>query len=83
MPAADKRPRHFAEDLTDAWVRGEPTADILAAMPEVFRALARAHAKNYCEQIQYHRRANTPRDQIKGEQLADWVEVYSKRVASK
>jgi hypothetical protein len=84
MPAhTDKRPRHFAEDLTDAWVRGQPTDAILAGMPEVFRGLARAHAKSYCEKIQFHRRAGTPRESIMGAQLAEWVEIYSARLAAK
>lgn len=79
----ERWPRHYAVDLTDAWVRGEPTAALLASIPPNFRHLARAHAKNFCEQIQFHRRIGTTLEQIKGTQFVDWVRIYSKRMANK
>lgn len=83
MDARDKRPRHYAVDLTDAWVRGEPTAALLARLPENMRGLASAHARAFCEQIQFHRRVGTPLDQLKGSLLADWVRIYTERLSSK
>jgi|GEM_PF-7088320 len=83
MKNSDKRPRHYAVDLVDAWVRGEDPAPILARMPANFRDLARAHARIFCEQIQFHRRAGTDLDTIKGEQLAAWVRAYRNRMALK
>lgn len=83
MVEPEKRPRHFAVDITDAWVRGEPTADILAGLPENIRGLAATHARLLCEQIKYHRRVQTPIEQIKGRQLSLWVEIYTARLSSK
>lgn len=83
MAAPEKRPRHYAVDLVDAWVRGEDPAPILARMPENFRELARAHARIFCEQIQFHRRVGTDLDTIKGAQLATWVRDYRNRLSSK
>lgn len=79
----EKWPRHYAVDLTDAWVRGEPTAALLARIPPNYRDLAKAHAKNFCEQIQFHRRARTPLEQIKGMLFVDWVRLYSERMSNK
>lgn len=79
----DKWPRHYAVDLTDAWVRGEPTAALLARLPENFRGLASAHARAFCEQIKFHRRVGTPLDQLKGSLLADWVRIYTQRLSAK
>lgn len=79
----EKWPRHYAVDLTDAWVRGEPIDALLARLPENFRALASAHARVFCGKIQYHRRAGTPIDQIKGAQLAEWVRIYAERLSAK
>lgn len=86
MNAPEKRekwPRHYAVDLVDAWVRGDPTAALLARLPDNFRALASAHARAFCEQIQFHRRVGTPIEELKGSLLADWVRIYTERLASK
>jgi len=46
------RPRHYAVDLVNAWIERRP-AD-LDAVPEWCRDLARAHARNTCQQIKHH-----------------------------
>lgn len=83
MDARDKRPRHHAVDLVDAWVRGDSPAQILARLSEADRQLASAHARAFCEQIQFHRRAGTPVEQIKGTQMAAWIQAYTARISRK
>ena len=46
------RPRDYAVDLVNAWIERRP-AD-LDAVPEWCRDLARAHARNTCQQIKHH-----------------------------
>lgn len=83
MDDRDKRPRHYAVDLTAAWVRGGSPADELARIPPQWRDQASTHARAYCQQIAFHRRAGTPLEQIKGRQIAEWVQEYSARVGTK
>lgn len=48
-----KRPRHWAEELVDAWVRRQPSAPIVDRIPAVDRDLALKHARIQCEKIKF------------------------------
>lgn len=69
------RPRHYAVTLVSAWVRGEALPPVLAEHEQ----LARAHAKNFCEQIKHHARMRTPEELIKGAQMRAWIDEYVAR----
>lgn len=46
------RPRDYAADLVAAWIDRQPPD--LDAVPEWCRDLARAHARNTCQQVKFH-----------------------------
>lgn len=68
-----KRPRHWAEDLVDAWVRRQDPAPIVARIPELYRELALLHARLQYEKIQFWSRelaAGMPVDRLPRGMLA-------------
>ncbi len=78
MPAQPKRPRHWANDLVDAWVAGQSSEPILKRIPTNDRELARAHARAYCLRIKHYLRC--PDDLAHADEgMRAWVEAYRRR----
>lgn len=73
-----KRPRHWACELVDAWVAGQPTEQIKARIPATDRELASTHARIFCLHIQHHAKHTHDLAPL-GQQMADWVSAYRAR----
>jgi hypothetical protein len=71
-------PRHWAYELVDAWVAGQPTAPIKARIPANDNELANTHARIFCLHIKHHAR-HTVEIEALGEQMAEWVRQYRAR----
>lgn len=74
-----KRPRHWANDLVDAWVDGRSAEPILARLSQADQQLARAHARAHCIRIKHY--AAHPDDLVHADAgMRDWVERYLERM---
>lgn len=74
----EKRPRHYAYELVDAWVSGRPVEPIVARIPANFRQLAGTHARLFCMNIKHHAR-HTEDVAVLGVQMTEWVAKYRLR----
>lgn len=78
MSAHPKRPRHWAYELVDAWIAGQPTDPIKARIPANDNDLANTHARVFCLNIQHHAKYTEDLAPL-GEQMAAWVAAYRAR----